>query len=152
LEFDKTYESIFKRIYRTTSSTAAIVDREAKTNLYKDDAKKVVMCKTDEEVLNSLTEIVSNEQNILYNYVFGRFLDLKTLPDDVDGRINLVKKLDERIGMIYNKIPNKTLFIITSGGGDSKEWLMRRDKKQEHFSDWTERDEKELQNAYLKAK
>ncbi|KAF0515863.1 ribonuclease H70 [Gigaspora margarita] len=152
LEFDKTHESIFKRIYRTTSSTAAIVDREAKTNLYKDDAKKVVMCKTDDEVLNSLTEIVSNEQNILYNYVFGRFLDLKTLPDDVDGRINLVKKLDERIGMIYNKIPNKTLFIITSGGGDSKEWLILRDKKQDHFSDWTEQDENELQNAYLKAK
>ncbi|CAG8797223.1 9026_t:CDS:10, partial [Gigaspora margarita] len=152
LEFDKTHESIFKRIYRTTSSTAAIVDREAKTNLYKDDAKKVVMCKTDDEVLNSLTEIVSNEQNILYNYVFGRFLDLKTLPDDVDGRINLVKKLDERIGMIYNKIPNKTLFIITSGGGDSKEWLILRDKKQDHFSDWTEHDENELQNAYLKAK
>ncbi|CAG8703860.1 882_t:CDS:10 [Dentiscutata erythropus] len=152
LDFDKTHEPIFKRIYRITGGKTAIVDREDKTNLYKDCAKTVVTCKTDEEVLNALTEIVSNEQNILHNFVFGQFLDLKTLPDDMDGRINLVKRFDERINMIYDKIPIKTMFIITSGGGDSKDWLMLRDKKQDHSSDWTEYDEQELQNAYLKAK
>ncbi|CAG8700144.1 14390_t:CDS:2, partial [Racocetra fulgida] len=127
LDFDKTHESIFERIYRMTGSTTAVVDREAKADLYVDGAKKV---------LDALIEIVSNDQNILYNLVFGRFLDLKTLPDDMDGRISLVKRLGERINKIYDKLPVKTMFIVTS----------------EQFSDWTEHDEQELQNAYLKAK
>ncbi|CAG8832662.1 8666_t:CDS:2, partial [Racocetra persica] len=93
LDFDKTHESIFERIYRMTGSTTAVVDREAKTDLYVDGAKKVVTCKTDDEVLDALIEIISNDQNILYNLVFGRFLDLKTLPNDMDGRISLVKRL-----------------------------------------------------------
>ncbi|CAG8489588.1 14926_t:CDS:10 [Cetraspora pellucida] len=152
LDFDKTHESIFERISRMTSSTTAVVDREAKTNLYVDGATKVVICKTDDEVLDALTGIISSDQKKLYNFVFGRFLDLKTLPDDMDGRINLVKKLDERINKIYDKLPVRTMFIITSGGGDSKEWLTLRSKRQEQFSDWTEHNEQELQNAYIKAK
>ncbi|CAG8675133.1 20146_t:CDS:10 [Cetraspora pellucida] len=152
LDFDKTHESIFERISRMTNSTTAVVDREAKTNLYVDGAKKVVTCKTDDEVLDALTGIISNDQKKLYNFVFGRFLDLKALPDDMYGRINLVKKLDERINKIYDKLPARTMFIITSGGGDSKEWLTLKSKRQEQFSDWTKHNEQELQNAYIKAK
>ncbi|CAG8843730.1 3085_t:CDS:2, partial [Racocetra persica] len=64
----------------------------------------------------------------------------------------LVKRLGERINKIYDKLPVRTMFMVTSGGGDSKEWLTFKGKKQEQFNDWTEHDEQELQNAYLKAK
>jgi RNA exonuclease 1 len=73
-EFKTDQESIFERISRSTRSggvRTAVVDHGTPSNWHGAKATASVACKTDEDVVNGVLELIPNN-----NFIFGRFLEL----------------------------------------------------------------------------
>jgi RNA exonuclease 1 len=65
------HESIFERMARSGSVRSAVVDHGNPAILHGAKANTTVACKTDEEVLEGLLQVVHGHQ-----FTFGRFMGL----------------------------------------------------------------------------
>ena len=73
-EFKTDQESIFERMSRSTRNggvRSAVVDHGTPASWHGSKATATVACKTDDEVLNGLVEVIPAN-----NFVFGRFTEL----------------------------------------------------------------------------
>ncbi|KAF7376664.1 Ribonuclease H [Mycena sanguinolenta] len=184
-EFKTDYESIFERMARSTKRAdkhrAAVVDIGNPAVMHGSKATTAVGCKTDEEVLQGLLEVVPS-----HHFVFGRFMGLANVlgwsapkpeagapipeptptpgPDVLDP---VLSALDQHLKTLYSNLPPRTALVVFSGHSDPRRMALLNARKSafetairsgmpaEEFSPdlrWTASDGRDLEEAVALAK
>jgi len=150
-EFRTDQESILERISRSTRGggvKTAVVDHGTPASWHGAKASATVACKTDEDIMNGVLEMIPNN-----HFIFGRFLELsdacgwitgkaarETLVTefaDSDAEITTdplkeaaaAAELNSRISRIYDALPPRTAFIIFSGHSDPRRMTKLNSRK-----------------------
>ncbi|KAJ6456397.1 ribonuclease H [Mycena sanguinolenta] len=184
-EFKTDYESIFERMARSTKRVdkhrAAVVDIGNPAVMHGSKATTAVGCKTDEEVLQGLLEVIPS-----HHFVFGRFMALANAlgwsapkpeagapvpepmptpgPDVLDPVLSV---LDQHLKTLYSNLPPRTALVVFSGHSDPRRMALLNARKsafetairsglpaEELTSDlrWTASDGRDLEEAVALAK
>ncbi|CAL1697832.1 unnamed protein product [Somion occarium] len=135
-EFKTDYESIFERMSRARGGTvhSAVVDRGNPSTWHGGKATTTVGCKSDDEVLSGLLDVVQN-----HTFTFGRFTALadalgwivnrssnepqpestptERSPADVE---EVLTNLNTQLTELYSALPSRTAVVIFSGHSDPR--------------------------------
>ncbi|TCD64934.1 hypothetical protein EIP91_003431 [Steccherinum ochraceum] len=137
-EFKTDYESIFERLSRAKSGAlrTAVVDRGNPSSWHGSKATTTVGCKTDEEVLDGLLDVVPS-----HNFAFGRFTGVadtlgwivnkttgEVVQDPSSNTSNTsepdiaasLSALNAHLQRLYAALPARTALLIFTGHSDPR--------------------------------